>query len=66
MLFLLLPFGLDFQHDFFDLLELIRGADADQRASRIHVFIVLEIHRIDEPVRAGVVQRAFPASSGKR
>lgn len=25
MLFLLLPFGLDFQHDFFDLLELIRG-----------------------------------------
>lgn len=49
MLFLLLPFGLDFQHDFFDLLELIRGADADQRASRIHVFIVLEIHRIDEP-----------------
>lgn len=66
MLFLLLPFGLDFQHDLFDLLELIRGADADQRASRVHVFIVLEVHRIDEPVRAGVVQRAFPASSGKR
>ena len=57
---ILVPFSLDMGYDLLDQRQFFPGAYPYQRLSLVHTDTGLEIHRVDDALFAGIIDRSVP------